>query len=132
MAVEHLASSEEERVAALVIATAATLLESEHRGVPKAFVEALFAQSVPEDVVRYDARPVATPAEATWSFLAERKPGAPKIRFGALPSGASDLLEQISLLEIINDDMPFLVDSVLDDLADKGVDIQLVAHPVMS
>ena len=50
----------------------------------------------------------------------------------ALPDGSGDRLKQISLLEIINDDMPFLVDSVLDELADKGVDFQLVAHPVVS
>src|SRR5262245_5032966 len=134
MAVEHHASSEDERVAALLIATAAALLDSQRSGVPKAFVDALFGQTVPEDVVRYDAREVAALAQSAWSFLAERKPGAPKIRLEAPVNGsvAGDRLEHASVLEIVNDDMPFLVDSVLDELTEKGADIQLVAHPVVS
>jgi len=132
MAVEHLASSEEERVAALLIATAAALLDSQRSGVPKAFVDALFSPAVPEDVVRYDAREVAALAQAAWSYLSERKPGSLKIRFEAPENGAGERLKHISVLEIVNDDMPFLVDSVLDELTEKGADIQLVAHPVVS
>ena len=79
MAVEHLVSSEEERVAALLIAAAATLLESQKSGIPRAFIDALFGHAVPEDVVRYDAREISALVQAAWSFLAERKPGTPKI-----------------------------------------------------
>src|SRR5262245_22349545 len=130
--VEPMAGSEEERVAALVIATAATLLESQESGVPKTFVEALFSHAVPEDVVRYDAREIAALAQSAWGFFAERKRGEPKIRFDPPATAAGDHLRQITVLEIVNDDMPFLVDSVLDELAERGVDIQLVAHPVVS
>ena len=54
-----------------------------------------------------------------------------KIRLAA-PESATDRLKDISVLEIINDDMPFLVDSVLGELADRGVEVLLVAHPVIS
>ena len=37
-----------------------------------------------------------------------------------------------SVLEIVNDDMPFLVDSVLAELADRGVDVRFVVHPVLT
>jgi hypothetical protein len=86
---------------------------------------------MPEDVVRYDGREVAALAEAAWAFLAERKPGAPKIRLES-PTAAGEHLRSISVLEVINDDMPFLVDSVLGELADRGIEVLLVAHPVMS
>src|SRR5262245_25532482 len=131
MAVEHHAKSEEEGVAALLVATAAALLEAEKSGIPKAFVDALFDHVAPEDVLRYDAREVAALARSAWSFLAERKLGAPKIRFEPA-AAAGDRLKQITVLEIVNDDMPFLVDSVLGDLAERGVEILLVAHPVVS
>ena len=56
--------------------------------------------------------------------LAVRKPGAPKIRFEqpALDAKASDSehLKAISVIEIVNDDMPFLVDSVMGELVDAG------------
>src|SRR5437899_6046122 len=131
MAMEQQAGREEEQVAALLVAEAGTMLESQGTGAPKAFAEALFGLSVPEDVVRYDAREVAALAEAAWGFLAERKAGAPKIRLGAF-AATGEHLRSILVLEIINDDMPFLVDSVLGELAERGVEVLLVAHPVMS
>src|SRR5215470_4883343 len=131
MAVEQHAGRDEEQVAALLVASAGALLESQGTGAPKTFVDALFGQTMPEDVVRYDGREVAALAEAAWAFLAERKPGALKIRLEN-PAEAGEQLRSISVLEIINDDMPFLVDSVLGELADRGVEVLLVAHPVIS
>src|SRR6266540_2092273 len=37
-----------------------------------------------------------------------------------------------SILEIANDDMPFLVDSVLAELAERGIDVRFVVHPVLT
>ena len=58
-------------------------------------------------------RELAELAEAAWQFLAQRKPGAPKIRFEsrAGPIGA-ERISTVSVIEIVNDDMPFLLDSV--------------------
>src|SRR5438309_1147133 len=100
MTVEQHAGREEEQVAALLVASAGALLESQGTGAPKAFVDALFGQTMPEDVVRYDGREVAALAEAAWAFLAERKPGAPKIRLES-PAEAGERLRSISVLEII-------------------------------
>ena len=36
----------------------------------------------------------------------------------------------VSVLEIVNDDMPFLVDSVVGELNHRGLDIRLFVHPV--
>ena len=36
------------------------------------------------------------------------------------------------MLEIVNDDMPFLVNSVLAELADRGIDVRFVVHPVLT
>src|SRR2546425_797147 len=105
MAVEQLAGTEEERTAALLIAAAAALLQGNKSPVPKEFVAGLFARAVPEDLLRYDGRDVAALAEAAWSFLATRKPGMPKIRL-APPAAASERLKHISVLDIVNDDMP--------------------------
>jgi len=131
-AADRVSSGEEERVAALLIATARALLDAKKAQVPGVFVDGLFARAVPEDLVRYDAREVAALAETAWSFLAERKAGAPKIRLEPPATPAGDRLKHIEVLEIVNDDMPFLFDSVLGELADRGVDIRLVVHPVFA
>ena len=64
----------------------ATLLDAQRsRARPRASRGAVL-RAVPEDLMRYDARELAELAAAAWSFLAERKPGAPKCGSTPLPS----------------------------------------------
>src|SRR4051812_6116296 len=123
--------NEEDDVTGLLIAAAGTFMEASKSDVPRQFVHGLFGLAMPEDLVRYNAREVIALAETAWTFMAERRPGLPKIRFEQ-PSTASDQLKTISVLEIVNDDMPFLVDSVLGELSELGVSIRLVVHPIFS
>jgi glutamate dehydrogenase len=99
-------------------------------GVPKNFVELVFARAVPEDVIRYEARELARLAQDTWSYLAERTPGTVKMRLDSPQGGAA--LDAISIIEMVNDDKPFLVDSVMGDLTEQGIEVRLVAHPVLT
>src|SRR5262249_1819681 len=41
-------------------------------------------------------------------------------------------LRNDAVLEIVNADMPFLVDSVLAELAERGIEVRFVVHPVLS
>jgi glutamate dehydrogenase len=122
--------TDEERAARKLIDAAATLLAARKAEIPKDFLPELFAHEDPEDLVAYDAHELATLAEAAFGLLSTRPPGAPKIRL-ASPDGDGHL-KSISVLEIVNDDMPFLVDSVMGELTDRNLDIRLVAHPVFS
>src|SRR5262245_7869195 len=79
---------------------------------PDDFVALLFGRAAPEDLVDYQSEELAALAHKSAAFLAERTPGAPKIRFD-LPDAAGAKLKTISVIEIVNDDMPFLVDSVM-------------------
>src|SRR5262249_56984827 len=94
------------------------------------FLATLFDGVAPDDVARYDATELATFAAAAWTLLATRKPGEPKIRLTSESYRAGDRRNAISILEIVNDDMPFLVASVLADLAERKISVRLVAHPV--
>jgi glutamate dehydrogenase len=124
---------DEERAAHALIAAAGKVLHGKHREAPEGFVGALLSRAVPEDLMRYDARELADLATDAWSFLAERKPGAPKVRLESPAVRAEhERLRTTSVLDIVNDDMPFLVDSVLGELAERGVDIRLVVHPVFA
>ena len=38
--------------------------------------------------------------------------------------------KSVSVIEIVNDDMPFLVDSVMGEIAERRLNVQLVVHPV--
>ena len=83
--------------------------------------------------MHYEARELAELAEAGWQFLQERKSGVPKIRFESRPGPmGAERVRSVSIIEMINDDMPFLLDSVMAELAQQSVDVRLVLHPIFT
>ena len=122
--------SEEERGARQRTREAATILSGRRGDLPDGFVQTLFGRASAEDVLRYEAAELATLAEAAWEALRQRNPATPEISLAS--RGGGHRLDAITVVEILNDDMPFLVDSVLAELAEQGLDVHLVAHPVFS
>src|SRR5262245_29655432 len=132
-AVPDRAVSDEEHAEQALIAAAGKILANDNREVPDDFIAGLFAYAVPEDLLRYDPRQLAGLAADAWAHVAVRKPGHAKIRFETPAHGAfGDRRRSESVLEIVNDDMPFLVDSVLTELAERGIEVRFVAHPVFT
>jgi len=129
MAVE-LPSGEDEATARTVIEQAGTALIERRGDIPATFVAQFYGYAVPEDVVRYAAADLADLAERAFDFLGERAPGAPKIRCHTLRLQGGGVHKTLTVVEIVNDDMPFLVDSVMGELADRRLDVLLVVHPV--
>ena len=125
MNVQDIPRNGDDYASVALIDAATALLASRNRDIPDDFLAKLFGLAVPEDLERYTAEQLAGIAEQSWLFLAERPPGAPKLRFepATAPPGTS-------VLEIVNDDMPFLVDSVVTELNQRGLDIRLFVHPV--
>jgi glutamate dehydrogenase len=126
-----LTESEEERAAQRLLQQAGTALAVTTPAIPDRFVADLFGRTAPEDLLVYRPAELAKLAASAWDWLAGRRAGAPKIRFEA-PDATSEQprLGAISVIEIVNDDMPFLVDSVMGELTDRGLEPRLVAHPV--
>jgi len=96
---------------------------------PRAFAEPLFGYSNIEDLANYDAASLALLAEQTWEHVQRRTAGSADIRVvnPTLPNG-----REISVLEILNDNMPFLFDSTMAELAEQGIEVTLVAHPIIA
>jgi glutamate dehydrogenase len=130
---EALTGSAEESAARRLVEQMETILSGLRDDMPAGFGTSLFARAAPEDLLAYEARELAALAEEAWSFLFDRAPGATKIRFDsrAGPLGA-ERIKAISVLEIVNDDMPFLLDSVLGELNERGIEVRLVVHPVFT
>lgn len=67
-----------------------------------------------------------------WQLAAQRPPGVPRIRVFS-PSPASDGWgSRHTVVQIVNDDMPFLVDSVSMEISRQGLAIHLIVHPVLA
>src|SRR2546421_1561433 len=126
-------TSDEERAGRRLIEQAGTILKGLRGDMPESFAPLMFAGVSPEDLVRYEPRELADLAEAAWLFLQQRKPGAPKIRFESRPGPiGAERVKSVSIIEMINNDMPFLLDSVMAELTEQGIDVRLVLHPIFT
>ncbi|MGI9370914.1 MAG: NAD-glutamate dehydrogenase, partial [Hyphomicrobiales bacterium] len=94
------------------------------------FAKLLYGHAVPEDLNRYSPQGLAKLAKEAFAFMRTRKPGPAKVRTYN-PSG-TERLDMVTVIEMANDDMPFLVDSVMGLLGERGYTIELVLHPLIT
>src|SRR5690242_2154267 len=95
------------------------------------FVRAFYEHVPPADVVSRAAPDLSDAALSIWRLAAERPAGRPKIRILS-PSAGQAWVGERSIVQIINDDMPFLVDSTSAALTGLGFDVRLIIHPVLN
>ncbi len=111
----------------LLIGAATAALALRDPSLPTEFLAELFGLAASEDLERYSPEELAAIAENAWRFLAQRTPGWPKVRLAPAPTTRG-----VFVLDIVNDDMPFLLDSVTGELYERALDISLLVHPVFS
>jgi len=133
MRLERLLDTEDERAARRLIEQAGTIVTGLYGDMPESFAAQLFARAAPEDLTRYEPRELAALAEEAWAFLKERRPGAGKVRFESRPGPiGAEHIKTVSIIEIVNDDMPFLLDSIMGELTELGIEVRLVVHPIFT
>ncbi len=94
---------------------------------------AQFYRDVPQaDLAAMDDLRALGGAMSTWSLLRTRKRGKPRIRVFNPDIEADGWASPHTVIEIVNDDMPFLVDSVTAEINRHNLSIHLVAHPVVA
>jgi glutamate dehydrogenase len=65
-----------------------------------------------------------------WRWAETRRPG--ETRVAVEPLAAAGRATPYDVLRIVQDDRPFLVDSVMGELADTGVSVRALFHPVLN
>src|SRR5262245_37413397 len=125
-----ISANREESAARPIIEKAGASLARSRADIPASFIEQLYGRAVPEDVARYAPDDLATLAARAYDFMAERKPGTPKVRCETINLAHSADRNTVTVVEIVNDDMPFLVDSVMGEITERRLDVRLVAHPM--
>src|SRR3974390_1737365 len=128
----EISTNERNTAACVVIEQAGAALAKRRPDIPPTFVAQLYGRTAAEDVLCYGAADLSGLAERAFDFLRERQPGAPKIRCENVTLKESGERNLISVVEIANDDMPFLVDSAMGELGERRLNVQLVAHPIFS
>src|SRR5215468_5678233 len=73
---------------------------------------------------------LANNAREAMAFIADKPKGRHKISVRRLAASSKGGPPPGSIVEILNDDMPFLVDSVLGELQARGLSVRLLFHPI--
>ncbi|MBS0448523.1 MAG: NAD-glutamate dehydrogenase [Proteobacteria bacterium] len=106
-------------------------LAPDQRNLLEAFVRRYFGQVDPEDL---NERPVADlygAALSHWNFARRRDPDQIKVRAYNPTVAEHGWQSTHTIVEIVNDDMPFLVDSVTMEVNRHGLTLHLIIHPLM-
>jgi glutamate dehydrogenase len=93
------------------------------------FEDILFGQVAAEDVAGLPAKVRGALAAAALRTLQRREPGSSVV---TLSDGGAHGLDGVVILEALNDDRPFLLDSTLEELRERGIAPLLVAHPILA
>ncbi len=113
-----------------VVARVSNDLPASERAFLPPFVAALYHDVAAVDFALEPAGQHAHRVQGLWTFGRTRDAGAPQIRLYTPPSEGAYWRDEVTFIEIINDDMPFLVDSISTELARLGIEVRLLLHPV--
>src|ERR671917_2629119 len=95
------------------------------------FVRQYYGWVSPEDLSERSPVDVYGAAVAHWNFARQREPGSAKIRVYNPRFEEHGWQSTHTVVEMVNDDMPFLVDSTRMEINRQGYGIHLMLHPVM-
>ncbi|MGE4218700.1 MAG: NAD-glutamate dehydrogenase [Alphaproteobacteria bacterium] len=115
-----------------VAALARTRLPGKRGAEAEAFVRILYADLPAEDLLEDEAENLYGAALALMRFGAMRQPGELKLRVYNPRMGEQGWHARHTIVEIVNDNMPFLVDSATMALNRLGLTVHLVIHPILS
>ena len=115
-----------------VLALAASRLDAQRLQAVESVAREYFHRVDPDDLAE------RTPEDLLGSLLSHlqlgdvRQPGRPKVRiFGPTP-GEDGWTSRHTVIQIVNDDMPFLVDSASLEINRQGLTLHLIIHPIFA
>ncbi len=94
------------------------------------FLRAYYANVPPADIATMDAETLFAAAQSYFRFAQKRLPGEPLIRVFNPRRGDHGWDGDHTVIEIVTEDMPFLVDSITAELNYQGLTVHLVIHPI--
>jgi glutamate dehydrogenase len=95
------------------------------------FVRQYYAWITPEDLAERSPIDAYGAGVAHWTFASQRSPGTSKARVYNPQFDEHGWQSTHTVLEIVTDDMPFLVDSTRMGVNRQGFAIHLILHPIM-
>jgi glutamate dehydrogenase len=101
------------------------------RAVIEEFVQRYFGQVDPEELAERQPADLYGAALSHWNFARKREPGRAKVRAFNPTIEEHGWQSTHTVVEIVNDDMPFLVDTVTMEVNRHGLTLHLIMHPLL-
>src|SRR5205085_7164860 len=102
------------------------------RSLLERFVRRYFSQLDPEDLAERQPADLYGAALSHWNFARKRDPGSARLRVLNPSIEEHGWQSTHTIIEIVNDDMPFLVDSVTMEVNRHGLTLHLIMHPIVA
>ncbi len=115
-----------------IVVGAMAMMEGEQKTWVERLIAKLYAGVSLEEMKERGAEALAVTAVELLRTAETRTPRKPIVQVVSHGADQPKDLAVHSTLRIINDDMPFLVDSVISELTAQGVGISYVLHPIIS
>jgi glutamate dehydrogenase len=113
---------------ALETAFLAAQADEPAREAARSFIRQAAADVAPDELPELSTAELAANVADFWAFGARRRSRGPMIR---VAPAISDAGAPIDRLEIVQDDSPFLVASVMGEVAEQGLSVRAMFHPVI-
>ncbi len=96
------------------------------------FARRLFSRVADKDLAAAPADQRAAASNALLAFARRRLPGVAKIRVFNPTAGVHGFESRHTVVQIVNDEMPFRVDSIANEFNRREIAVHLLAHPVLA
>jgi glutamate dehydrogenase len=123
------AERDEEQAATARVRAAETRLDRSEPGLAE-FCQALYGGAPPEDITRFSGETLATLAREVFARSRVRLKGATLTEIFDIPSEEPGALGETVFLAV-NDDMPFLFDSLMGELGARKIRPHALFHPIV-
>ncbi|MCB1767101.1 MAG: NAD-glutamate dehydrogenase, partial [Candidatus Competibacteraceae bacterium] len=114
-----------------VIHQVRTRMAGEQVDVVARFVANYYQQVDPDDLAQRSVEDLYGAVLSHWHFIQQLGDGLPKLRVYNPNVPEQGWQSPHTIIEILNDDMPFLVDSIVPEINRQGLTLHLIIHPVM-
>src|SRR5271170_6340492 len=129
---QHPAEAKKETLVRKAVALAKEVLDPADYATAERVIGAYYEHVPPADITERSPRDLSGAALSLWHFAERRRPGQAKIRVYNPEIAADGWSSAHTIVEIVNDDMPFLVDSVTGAITAGDRVVHLVVHPILT
>jgi glutamate dehydrogenase len=97
----------------------------------RSFIHLFYNNIAVENLIDNPTQQLAGSALCMWSFLQKRQKNKPEVRIYNPSIDQHGWTSSHTVIEIINNDMPFLVDSITAELSQLQINMHLFIHPIL-